>query len=116
MGKLNITQARSSLVLPNSGCALRWMSLLLFLVAPSAWCDAMISGTVTNILGQHVPGARITISHKGQPIQDGVTDADGAFSLEIDFGDVGNVNLVAAHPAYDPEAGNSSHPELRAHR
>lgn len=97
-----MSQAGRSQVRPGRRCGLHWMSLLLFLAAPSAWSDAVISGTVTNVLGQRVSGVRITISHRGQTIQEGVTDAGGAFSLEIDFGDAGNVNLVAEHPAYDP--------------
>ena len=56
---------------------------------------------MSDALGAGVSGARVTLSHQGQSLQEGVTDATGAFSLEIEFGDSGNLDLVAAHPEHD---------------
>lgn len=79
-----------------------WPITLLLITALPVWSDTVIEGTVTDILGQRVSGAHITISHQGQQIQAGVTDLMGIFSLGIDFGDAGDLNLVIEHPDYNP--------------
>jgi len=66
-------------------------------VAPTASSDAIVKGTVADILGQPVAGATVRISHQGQQIQTGATDAAGKFSLEIEFGEAGNLDVVTEH-------------------
>ena len=81
---------------------LPWLGLSLLLIASPAWSATVIEGTVLSVLDRHVAGAQITISHQGQPLQEGVTNAEGRFSLEIEFGDVGNLDLIARHSDYVP--------------
>jgi hypothetical protein len=61
-----------------------------------------VNGTVADILGRPVAGASVRISHQGQQIQMGATDGAGKFSLEIDFGEAGNVDVVTEHPDFEP--------------
>ena len=56
---------------------------------------------MSDALGRGVSGARVTLSHQGESLQEGVTASTGAFSLEIEFGDSGSLDLVAAHPEHD---------------
>ena len=83
MERLNTPQPRSPQA--SAGCwrRLRCMGLLLLFAAQPVWSDAVISGSVTDILGQRVSGARITIGHMGQQLREGLTDGEGAFRLEI---------------------------------
>jgi hypothetical protein len=102
MGELIIASPSYSWAKCCGAHYLPWLSLLLVLAAPPVWSDTVISGTVSNVLRQQVAGARIAISHQGQPLQEGVTDRQGGFGLEIDFGNVGNLDLVVTHPDYEP--------------
>ncbi len=78
--------------------AMLWLSAaLLGSIATAVHADTRISGEVKDIVGQPVQGARIIVKSGGQQINEGRTNASGAFAVDVAFGQSGELTLELEH-------------------
>lgn len=75
-----------------------WLAaVLLGSMAAALHADTRITGEIKDIVDQPVQGARIILKNGGRQINEARTDARGAFAVDIQFGQSGELMLEIEH-------------------
>jgi hypothetical protein len=72
-------------------------AVLLGSIATAAYADTRINGEIKDIVDQPVHGARVIVKSGGRQINEARTDTRGAFTVDIEFGQSGDLILEIEH-------------------
>ena len=75
--------------------------LMLAVLAGQAAADTRLRGTVTDLFGTALPGAKVMLRlERGEEVLH--TGPDGSFDHPVRFGERGNITIIAEQPGYQP--------------